>query len=232
MTNEINPKYPVIAVDGPSASGKGTVARRLAAHYGFAHLDTGALYRAVALAVLRQGGDPSQPGVAICAAQALDAAAVRGYCEDPDLRSEETSAAASMLSVYPEVRAALLRFQLDFCLNPPEGKPGAVLDGRDIGTVIAPQAQVKLYVTARAEIRADRRMKELRVRGENVTYDTVLEDMRRRDARDSSRAAAPAVAAPDAVVLDTSELDADRAFAKALAICEERLRGVRQGGVF
>lgn len=222
----IKSKILVIAVDGPSASGKGTVAKRLAAHYGFAHLDTGALYRAVALAVLRQGGDPSQPGVVIGAAKALDASAVRGYCDDPDLRKEETSRAASRVSAFPEVREALLQFQLDFCSNPPDGKRGAVLDGRDIGTVIAPQAPVKLYVTASAEIRAQRRTKELRGKGENVNYEAVLEDMRQRDARDSSRSVAPAVAAPDAVVLDTTELDADQAFAKALAICEDRLRSL------
>lgn len=214
----------VIAVDGPSASGKGTVAKRLAAHYGFAHLDTGALYRAVALAVFRQGGDLQQPKVVALAARALDAAAVRGYCDDPDLRSEKISIAASKVSAIPEVREALLQFQLDFCENPPDGKPGAVLDGRDIGTVIAPDAPVKLYVTASPEVRAERRTKELRGKGENVNYEAVLEDLKRRDARDSSRAAAPAVAASDAVALDTTELDADQAFAKALAICEDRLR--------
>lgn len=128
-----------------------------------------------------------------------------------------------MVSAYPAVRAALFTFQRDFCENPPDRKRGAVLDGRDIGTVIAPDATVKLYVTASCEIRAERRTKELRDKGESVTTEAVLEDMRSRDARDSSRAVAPAVAAPDSVALDTTELDAEQAFAKALAICEEML---------
>lgn len=225
MINSSIFRYPVIAVDGPSASGKGTIATRLAAHYDFAHLDTGAIYRAVALAVLRQGGDVSQPKVAEAAAKALDAITVKAYGDDPALRSEEISSAASRLSVFPAVRKSLFQFQRDFCENPPENRGGAVLDGRDIGTVIAPEAPVKLYVTASCEVRAERRTKELRAKGENVNYETVLEEMRRRDARDSSRDAAPAVAAPDAVVIDTTGMDADQAFAKALAICEERLRG-------
>ncbi|MER2520403.1 MAG: (d)CMP kinase [Bdellovibrionales bacterium] len=216
----------VIAIDGLSASGKGTLARRLAAHYGYAYLDTGALYRAVALSVLRQGGNPADEEVAACAAERLDASAVRGYVDDHALRSEETSSAASKLSVFPSVRAALLQFQLNFCVNPPEGKAGAVLDGRDIGTVIAPEAPVKLYITASAETRAERRTKELREKGGDANYNAVVAEMRMRDARDSSRAAAPVCAAPDAVVLDTTYLDADQVFAKALAICDERLSGL------
>lgn len=206
----------IIAIDGPSASGKGTVAKRLAAHFDFAHLDTGLLYRAVGLAVLRMGGDPADPALAEQAALALDPATLVGAADDPDLRLDTTSTAASKVASLPAVRSALLKFQKDFCATPPFGKKGAVLDGRDIGTVIAPSAPVKIYVTASTEARATRRFKELQGRGENVTYATVLKDMQERDARDASRSVAPAKPADDAVILDTTEMTADQAFTAAM----------------
>jgi cytidylate kinase len=208
----------VIAIDGPSASGKGTIGRKLAQHFGFAHLDTGLLYRAVGLAVLRKGGDPSDAAQAEKAALALDAAQIIGAANDDELRSDKASLAASKVAVLPAVRAALLKFQKDFCEKPPQGKKGAVLDGRDIGTVIAPDAPVKIFVTASAEARAMRRFKELRARGQDATYASVLADMKERDARDATRSLAPVKPAPDAVVLDTTKLDAEQAFAKALEI--------------
>jgi cytidylate kinase len=206
----------IIAIDGPSASGKGTIARRLAAQLDFSHLDTGLLYRAVGLAVLRAGGDPADAAAAGQAAAGLAADLRPGWADDPALREDATANAASKVAAIPEVRAALLQCQKDFCALPPDGKPGAVLDGRDIGTVIAPQAQVKIYVTASTEARAKRRFKELQGRGEDVTYAAVLTDMKARDARDAERAVAPAKPAPDAVILDTTEMTAEQAFAEAL----------------
>ena len=205
----------IIAIDGPSASGKGTIAKRLAAHLGFAHLDTGLLYRAVGMAVVCSGGDPANVAAAEKAARALD----YGSLNDSALRSDEAGSAASKVAAIPEVRAALLKFQKDFCAAPPGGLPGAVLDGRDIGTVIAPQAPVKIYITASAETRADRRFKELQGRGIATTYEAVLKDMQDRDARDLSRSAAPLKPAADAVVIDTTGLDIDGVMAKALQIC-------------
>jgi CMP/dCMP kinase len=202
----------IIAVDGPSAAGKGTLSRRLAEHFGLAHLDTGALYRAAALAVLRDGGDPSDPDTAIAAARALD----HETLDDPEIRSEGTAAAASKLAPIPEVRAVLLAFQRDFAAQPPGNAKGAVLDGRDIGTVVCPDAAVKLFVTASAEIRAERRLKELRERGIEAIPSGVLQDMKERDTRDQARAVAPMVPAEDAIVLDTTDLDADAAFEEAL----------------
>ena len=213
----------IIAIDGPSASGKGTIAKRLAAHFGFAHLDTGLLYRAVGMNVARAGGDPADAALAEKAALALDPAAIAKALDDPELRGDEASMAASKAAALPGVRAALLKFQQDFCARPPGGKPGAVLDGRDIGSVIAPQAPVKIYVTASAEARAQRRFKELQGRGENATYATVLADMKERDARDAARPVAPAKPARDAVILDTTEMIADQAFAGALKIAEGKL---------
>ena len=194
----------IIAVDGPAAAGKGTVARALAAHFGYHFLDTGALYRMVGLAVLQAGKDPQDAEAAVTAARGLDPQAF----EDGALRNEKVGAAASVVAVIPEVRAALLQFQRDFARR----KPGAVLDGRDIGTVVCPDADVKLYVTASPEVRAKRRQAELR----GTDYDAVLAEIKARDARGSQRAAAPLAAAPDAVVIDTSSLSVSEVVAQAV----------------
>jgi CMP/dCMP kinase len=207
-------RAPVIAVDGPAASGKGTIARALARHFALPHMDTGLLYRAVALNLWRWGGDPGNEF------EALRACADIGVePDDPELRSEPVSKIASMISAYPSVRAALLERQQDFAAQ--DG--GAVLDGRDIGTVIAPKAAVKLFVTASPEVRARRRLKELEARGIQAHYDDVLADIRGRDERDSARAVAPLRPAPDAILLDTSALDVDEAVAVALRLAGERL---------
>jgi len=202
----------IIAIDGPSASGKGTIARKLAAHLGFAHLDTGLLYRAVGMVVVRSGGDPADPIAAEKAALALDVSAL----SDPALREDTAAVAASKVAAIPTVRAALLQFQQGFCAKPPDGKPGAVLDGRDIGTVIAPNAKIKIYVTASTEARAERRFKELQGRGEKTTYDAVLKDMQERDYRDTARTAAPLKPAEDAVRIDTTAMTPDEVFKKVL----------------
>lgn len=213
----------VIAVDGLAATGKGTLARRLAKALDFAYLDTGLLYRAVGLSVLRSGGDPSNPKDALKAAQALASSNFMEINEDLELRTDKAGGAASKVAVMPEVREALLAFQKEFASHPPEGKPGAVLDGRDIGTVVAPDALVKIYVEASPEIRAHRRFLELQARGENATEAAVLEEMKVRDARDASRDAAPTRAAEDAVQLNTSELDADETFREALLVVKTKL---------
>ena len=210
----------IIAIDGPSASGKGTLSKRLAAHLGYAHLDTGKIYRAVGMAVLRAAQDPANEGAAIAAARALDPAMLR----DPELTGEDAAIAASKVAAITAVRDVLLQFQRDFAARPPGGAGGAVLDGRDIGTVVCPYADVKLYVVARAEIRAERRHKELLECGEDSIYARVLQDMKDRDDRDSSRTVAPLKPADDAFILDTSELDADQAFKVALLEIEKRGR--------
>jgi cytidylate kinase len=208
----------IVAVDGPSASGKGTLARRLAAALGFAFLDTGLLYRAVGAAVLAAGGDPADPAAALAAARDLDLSAL-----DPTaLRREAAGQAASVVAVIPEVRAALRDLQRRFAAAPPGRKAGAVLDGRDIGTVVCPQAEVKIFLTASAEARARRRHKELLERGEASIYARVLAEMRERDRRDSERAAAPLKPATDAEILDTTDLDAEETFRTALAIVENK----------
>lgn len=212
-----------IAIDGLAATGKGTVARRIAAALDFAYLDTGLLYRAVGVSVVRSGGDVHDPVQAEKAAQALNPDTLAVLAEDPMVRSDEGGTAASFVASVPGVRAALLKFQQDFAAHPPGGKKGAVLDGRDIGTVIAPQAPVKIYVEAAPEVRARRRFLELQGRGENVTEAAVLADMQARDARDASRATAPAKPAEDAVRLDTSSLNADEAFAAAMEIVRGKL---------
>ncbi len=209
----------IIAIDGPAASGKGTLARRLARHFGLAHLDTGGLYRAVARRVLADGGDPADPAAAAAAAAAVQA----GDLADPRLRDEGVAQAASVVAAIPAVRQALLAFQRDFARHPPGGQPGAVLDGRDVGTVICPEAAAKLFITATPEARAARRARELREAGEAAIYEAVLQDMKDRDARDSQRRAAPLVPADDAFVLDTTTLDADAAFAAAVAFIERKL---------
>jgi len=209
----------VIAVDGPAASGKGTVSRMLAKELGYAYLDTGKLYRAVGLAVLGAGGDPSNPADAEPAAKALDPAVL----DDPALKSDEAASAASKVAAIDGVRAALLQFQRNFAANPPGGEFGAVLDGRDIGTVVCPDAPVKLFVTASVEIRAERRHKELLARGDASIYARVLQDLQERDARDSARSVAPMKPADDAIELDTTTLSIDQALEAALTLTKSTL---------
>jgi cytidylate kinase len=219
---EARPNTLVIAIDGPAASGKGTLSRRLAEHLHFAHLDTGSLYRAVGLAVLRSGGDPSNAAQATEAAYALHPETTPRVLADPALRADEVASAASQVAIVPAVREALLAFQRDFAAYPPGGARGAVLDGRDIGTIVCPDADAKLFVTASVEARAERRLKELRERGVPVIYAAVLEDMKERDARDSQRAVAPLKPAADAFLLDTSSMNADQALDAAISfICSK-----------
>ena len=204
----------IIAVDGPAASGKGTIARALARHYGLPHLDTGLLYRAVAATVLREDLDPAKE------ADAVSACSFEDYLlDDPWLRTDEVGKAASVVSAHPLVRAALL-LRLKMVAQQPGG---AVIDGRDIGTVIAPDADVKLFVKATPMIRAQRRHLELRKQGVLTSLDKVLADIRARDERDSKRANAPMLQAPDAVLLDTSFLSIDAATQRAIAITESRM---------
>lgn len=204
----------VIAVDGPAASGKGTLARRLAAHFGLPYLDTGLLYRMVARAMLDAGQDLNDPQAAAATAAGFDES---GFDEDR-LRGREIGEAASVVAAIPAVRRALIDRQRRFAAAP----GGAVLDGRDIGTVICPQATAKLFVTATPEVRAARRHRELAGRGDTASFEGILADIRRRDARDSGRGDAPLKAAEDAILLDTSALGVDEAFAAALAIVEKR----------
>ena len=205
----------IIAVDGPAASGKGTVARALAKHFGLPHMDTGMLYRAVAVSLNRFGGDPGNEFEAVRAVAGLAQVAA----DDPELRSEIAGSVASRISAYPGVRAALIERQRDFARQ--DG--GAVLDGRDIGTVIAPGATAKLFVTASAEVRARRRLAELEARGAAAHFDDVLIDIRARDERDAGRAAAPLMRAADAELLDTSEMGVEAAIARAIALVEAKL---------
>ncbi len=210
----------VIALDGPAASGKGTLAKRLADHFDYASLDTGLLYRAVGLAVVRDGGDPTDPAVGEAAALALDPAAL----DDPELRGDIAAEAASKVAAIGRVRAVLLDFQRRFATVPPGGKPGAVLDGRDIGTHVCPDADYKIYVTAPVEIRAQRRLNELRERGLPAIDSAVLQAMTDRDARDQGRDVAPMRPAEDAFVLDTGALNAEQAFAAVLAFVQSQNR--------
>lgn len=203
----------IIAIDGPAAAGKGTLAKRLAAHFHYAHLDTGGIYRATGKKALDAAINLENHAASAAIAASLTPADLVAA----GLRSEEVGHAASVVSAIPEVRAALLDFQRDFAANPPGHAKGAVLDGRDVGTVVCPDADVKLYVTASDEVRAHRRHKELQERGLNAIYARVLDELRDRDARDTNRAVAPLKPADDAVVIDTSDLDADAAFDKALA---------------
>jgi len=207
----------IVAIDGPAASGKGTLARRLAEHYGLPHLDTGLLYRAVACALLDRGISLDDVAAATAAARALQIAAL-----DPvRLKGKGAGEAASRVAAIPEVRAALLQLQQDFAHQ----APGAVLDGRDTGTVIAPDADVKIFIEASPEVRADRRHRELAAKGENARYEDVLATIKGRDARDSGRSAAPLRPAPDAVLLDTTHLDIEAAFRAALSIVEAARAG-------
>jgi cytidylate kinase len=206
----------IIAIDGPAASGKGTLAKKLAAHYGLRHLDTGLLYRAVAKSLLDGGHRPDDRAKAVAAARAIDP----GDFDEAALKRYEVGEAASVVSANAEVRAALLDLQRRFAASP----PGAVLDGRDIGTVICPNADVKIFVDAAPEIRAQRRTLELKARGEPADAGEVLADILRRDARDRSRATAPLARAPDAHLLDTTNLGIDEAFRAALEIVKRRSR--------
>ena len=208
----------IIAIDGPAGSGKGTLSRKLADVLGYAHLDTGKLYRAVGLSVIDAGEDPKNEGSALRAAQSLDPQAL----VNKDLLGDTAAAAASKVAAIKSVRIILLAFQRDFADAPPNGAKGAVLDGRDIGTVVCPGAKIKLFVTASAEVRAERRHKELLDRGEPSIYARVLQEMEVRDERDQSRSVAPLKPARDAVVLDTSELDAEAVFKTAMEIIAER----------
>ena len=202
----------IIAVDGPAASGKGTIARALAAHFGLPHLDTGLLYRAVGLAVLRHGGDPAHEIDALRACDFSDA-----MLHDPEIRSEAASRAASVVSAHSAVRTKLLERQRAFARQP----GGAVLDGRDIGTVVCPDAAVKLYVTASAEVRAKRRFDEELMRTGDADYEAILGEIEMRDARDMGRADSPLKPAADAHLLDTSKMSIETAFSSAIAIIDK-----------
>lgn len=208
----------VIAVDGPAASGKGTIATRLAALYGYPVLDSGLLYRAVGVRLLAEGGDLSDMAHATRVAETLDPATL----ENPEVRTRAAGEAASRVAAYTPVREALRAFQRSFAAQ----EPGVVIDGRDIGTVIAPHAAAKLFVTASPEVRATRRWKQLTGQGEDVTFEDILADIRIRDERDSARSDSPMVIADDAVLLDTTEMDIDRAFDAARRIVETA-RGLR-----
>jgi CMP/dCMP kinase len=212
----------IIAIDGPAASGKGTVAKRIAAHYGLRHLDTGALYRAVARDTLAAGGDLKDAAAAAKAASRLDVATL----DDPSLRTAGVGEAASQVARHPEVRSVLLSYQRNFA----QGANGAVIDGRDIGTVICPDADVKLFVTASPEIRAHRRFLELSQSGLAIAEAEVLADIRARDARDRTRGASPLRQAEDAVLLDTTNLDIDAAFRTALDLIESAMGNAGRAG--
>lgn len=203
----------IIAVDGPTASGKGTIAKALAAHFGLPHLDTGLLYRAVGRQCALNGGDPDSEADALAACTFADA-----LLGDPELRSEATGGLASRVSVHPSVRRALYERQRAFATQP----GGAVLDGRDIGTVIAPEADMKLYVTASVAARARRRFLEMQAMGRRADLAAIAADLEARDRRDTTRAVAPLVVPPDAAVLDTSDLDRDQAIARAIALIEAK----------
>jgi len=211
----------IIAIDGPAASGKGTLGKRLAAHYGLRHLDTGLIYRAVAKALLDAGHSPANRARAVAAAEAIDPSRF----DEPALKSQAVGEAASLVSAVPEVRKAVLAFQRDFGRTP----PGAVLDGRDIGTVVFPDADVKIFVTATADVRAHRRAVELREAGNRVDEAEVLADIQRRDERDTKRSVAPLKPAREAHLLDTTHLDIDAAFRAAFDIVEAVRAGRKRG---
>lgn len=211
MTNSL-----VIALDGPAASGKGTLARLISDHYGFAHLDTGTLYRGVAWVVMNAGGDPRDPETAAEAARLFAVEKIR----NADIRTKEVGAAASVVAANPAVRAALLDFQRRFALTPPNNAAGAVLDGRDIGTVVCPDAAVKFFVTASPRVRAHRRWLELAPARPEIQESDIYQDLLERDARDAGRSDAPLAAAPDAELLDTTHLSIDAAFAAARRVID------------
>ena len=205
----------IIAIDGPAASGKGTLGKRLSEHFGFAHLDTGLLYRAVARDVLARGGAIDEERVAIDCARSLDPASLA----DPALRQTGIGEAASIVARIGEVRTALLQFQREFARR----KPGAVLDGRDIGTVVCPDADVKIFVTAAPEVRAQRRFLERTAAGDDMTFQQVLELIQQRDARDAGRASAPMRPASDAILLDTTNLGIEAAFDAAVGLIKRKI---------
>jgi cytidylate kinase len=215
----------VIAVDGTAASGKGTLAKRLARHFGFAHLDSGALYRLTALNAIEAGGDPADEADAVRAARVIDPS----RASDPAIRTDRVARAASVVAAFPAVRAALLAFQRKFAAEPPSNAAGAVIDGRDIGTVVCPGATAKLFVDAAAETRARRRWLELVASGAPAGEDAVLADIQSRDKRDRERAASPLKPAADASLLDTTLLDIDAAFARALALVEPKVEEALKG---
>ncbi len=211
----------VIAVDGTAASGKGTLAKKLAAHFGFAHLDSGALYRLAAFSVLESGGDPSNEADALRGAQTIDF----NLAGDPRIRTDIVGKAASHVAAIPAVRTALLDFQKNFLSSPPGGGPGAVMEGRDIGTVICPSATAKLYVDANLEIRARRRWAELKAMGIRRAEQDVVAELGARDEADKNRPVSPLKQAPDADLLDTTDLGIDAAFAAALALVSPKVEG-------
>jgi len=210
----------VVAIDGPVASGKGTLSRLLAAYFDFRHLDTGSLYRAAALNLLRRGDEPGDTAAAVRAAETV----ANIDLTDIALRDEKIGLLASQIAPIPEVRKTLLDYQRQFAKDPPDQGRGAVLEGRDITTIVCPDADVKIFVTATAEVRAERRYNELKDRGEKVTYEEVLADLLRRDRQDSERAASPLKLADDAHLLDTSILDIDTAFEAACEIIRAAAR--------
>ena len=211
-------KKTVIAIDGTSASGKGTLAKKLAAELGFACLDTGKLYRYIGYAMLENEEDLENKEKAIETARELQTHLTPQALKNPALSSDEAGIAASKVAIIPEVRSIILHYQREFAQNPPDRTSGAVLDGRDIGTIICPDAEIKLYIDADVEIRAKRRHKELQSKDISVTYDAVLADMRERDMRDSSRKTAPMKPAIDAIMLDTSKMGIDEVLETALSI--------------
>ena len=222
-----NNKNLIVAIDGPAAAGKGTLAKRLANHFGLAFLDTGKLYRAVGFRVLASGGLPTDEAFATKTALSLSPEELFTLLKRKELVSEEVGQAASKVSAIAGVRKALLDLQRNFAKNPPKtndnsNPKGAVLDGRDIGTVICPDADCKLFITANVEVRAKRRFLELQERGEKVIEEQVIKDMKERDERDSNRSVAPLVPADDALVIDTSSLNADEVFAKAISFIEQK----------
>lgn len=216
----------VIAIDGPAASGKGTLARKIAARFGFAHLDTGALYRAVANAMLKQNADPANADDALRVTQELVRTLNPEFLMSAELRLESVSRAASLVAAHAGVRAALLDYQRDFAANPPVGVDGVVLDGRDIGTVVWPQADIKLYITASAEVRARRRCSEVAAKGQDADFEAILTDIRERDHRDMTRPVAPLVPAKDAFVLDTSTLGVTDVLHEALALIRAQMQAL------
>ena len=220
---DTRPAKMVIAIDGPAASGKGTLAKKIAERLGYAHLDSGALYRAIALATLEMAGNPAKIEDVRRGISVIEHNLTPELLSSPTLRTPKVSEAASLVAAHPEVRGYLLDYQRNFAKTIPDGMGGVVIDGRDIGTVVCPDADVKLYVTASAEVRADRVFKDLQKKNISANYDAVLDDIKRRDARDMGRMVAPLKAAKDAFVLDTSTLDPSRALDQALVLIRAKL---------